>query len=87
MHDIRFLDQATRDLSSLDRPIILRIIERLRWLAANLDQMKPETLSGDLAGFYKFRIGDYRVIYQIIEDEQIILIHAIGHRKEIYRKR
>ena len=41
---------------------------------------------GDLIGLYKFRIGDYRVIYEIVHDEKTIVIHAIGHRREIYRK-
>jgi mRNA-degrading endonuclease RelE of RelBE toxin-antitoxin system len=38
-------------------------------------------------GFYKLRVGDYRVIYEILYDEQTIVIHAVGHRKDIYRKR
>jgi len=32
-------------------------------------------------------VGDYRVIYEILYDEQTIVIHAVGHRKDIYRKR
>lgn len=41
----------------------------------------------DLAGFYKLRVGDYRVIYEILHEEQMIVIHEVGHRREIYRKR
>ncbi|RPI79411.1 MAG: type II toxin-antitoxin system RelE/ParE family toxin [Desulfobacteraceae bacterium] len=87
MHPIRFLDQASQDISRLDKSISRRIIERLNWLSSNFEQIRPETLGADLSGFYKFRVGDYRIIYQIIEDEQTILIHAIGHRREIYKKR
>ncbi len=42
---------------------------------------------GDLAGLYKLRVGDYRVIYEVLWDEETIVIHAIGHRREIYRRR
>ena len=87
MHRIRILDTATRELAQLDKPVGRRIVERIRWLAVNLDQIKPEALTGNLAGLYKLRAGDYRVVYEIVHDEQTIVIHAIGHRREIYRKR
>jgi len=45
-----------------------------------------EGLSGKMAGFYKLRAGSYRVIYEILKDEKIILIHAVGHRSKIYKK-
>jgi len=83
----RILDTATRELAQLDKPVGRRVVERIRWLAANLDQIKPEAFTGNLAGLYKLRAGDYRVIYEIVHDEQTVVIHAIGHRREIYRKR
>ena len=87
MYHIRILDAATRDLSKLDKPVGRRIVERIRWLAENLGNVHPEALTGDLSGFYKFRVGDYRILYEILEDEQIIVIHAIDHRSRVYRKR
>ena len=39
------------------------------------------------AGLYNLRVGDYRVLYEILHGEQTIVIHAIGHRRDIYRKR
>lgn len=87
MYRLRILSAATRDLERLDKPVARRIAERISWLAANLDDIRPEPYKGDLAGLYKFRVGDYRVIYQILHDEQTIVIHQVGHRSEIYRKR
>ncbi len=87
MYRIRIVDAATHELSRLDKPIGCRIVERINWLAANLDVIRLEALTGDLAGLYKLRVGDYRVIYEVLHDEQTIVIHAIGHRREIYRKR
>ncbi len=87
MYHIRILDAATHDLAKLDKPVGRRIVERIRWLAANLDSIHPEILTGDLAGFFKFRVGDYRILYEILDDEQTILIHAIDHRSRVYRKR
>lgn len=87
MYRIRILDAATRELARLDKPVGRRVVERIRWLAANLDDLNPEPLIGDLAGFYKLRVGDYRVLYEILYDEQTIVIHKIGHRREVYRRR
>lgn len=41
-------------------------------------------MTGHLAGFFKLRVGDYRVIYDFNTDEKIITIDRIGHRREIY---
>lgn len=87
MYRVRILKAATRDLAKLDKPTGRRIVERINWLAENVDNIKLEALSGDLAEFYKLRVGNYRVIYEIFQDEKIILIHQIGHRREIYRSR
>jgi len=84
---IRILEAASQDLARLDKPIGLRIVQRINWLAANLDAIHLEALAGDLAGLYKLRTGDYRVIYEVLWDEQTIVIHAIGHRREIYQRR
>ena len=87
MYRIRILDAATRELARLDKPVGRRVVERVRWLAAKLDDLNPEPLTSDLAGFYKLRVGDYRVLYEILYDEQTIVIHKIGHRREVYRRR
>jgi len=87
VYNVRILETASRELERLDKPIGRRIVKRIDWLAMNLDTIRLEALSGDLAGFYKLRVGDYRVIYEVLWEEQTIVIHAIGHRREIYRRR
>ena len=87
MYSVRILPSASHELDRIDKSIGRRIAERINWLAENLDDIRPEALSGDLVGLYKLRVGDYRVIYESIQKERTIVIHAIGHRREIYRKR
>jgi len=55
----------------------------LDWYARNFDTIVPEPLSGNFVGTYKFRIGDWRIIY-VIEGETLV-IHFVGHRKEVYK--
>jgi mRNA interferase RelE/StbE len=81
------LDPAVRELAGLDKPVGRRIVERLRWLATHFDEIRPEGLIGDLAGLYKLRVGDYRVIYEVLSAERTIVIHAMGHRRPVYRRR
>lgn len=87
MYRIRILDAATRALVQLDKSVGRHIVERINWLAANLDDIRPEALTGELSWLYKLRVSDYRVLYEILHTERVIVIHSIGHRREIYRKR
>ncbi|MFQ6002565.1 MAG: type II toxin-antitoxin system RelE/ParE family toxin [Candidatus Zixiibacteriota bacterium] len=86
-HRVRILKAASQDLERLDKRTGRRIVQRINWLSANLDAIRLETLTGDLVGLYKLRVGDYRVIYEVLWDEETLVIHAIGHRREIYRRR
>jgi mRNA interferase RelE/StbE len=84
---IRILDEAIDDLARLDKPVGRRVVDRINWLGANFDSLKPFPLAGDLAGLYKLRAGDYRILYEILHRERTIVIHKIGHRREIYKRR
>ena len=85
MHDLRILDAAEDDLRRLDRSVARRIISRIQWLAEHFDNLKPEPLTGTLSGFFKLRAGDYRIIYKVRKDENLIVVHRIGHRREVYK--
>jgi len=44
--------------------------------------IKP--LKGELAGYYRYRVGDYRVVYSINEEKQQIIVIVIAHRRQVY---
>lgn len=87
MYRVRLLDTASKSLAKLDKPGARRIVERVYWLAENLADANLEALTGEFEGLFKLRVGDYRVVYELIHEERLIMIHTIGHRREIYRKR
>ncbi len=87
MYRAEITDEAQRDLEHLDKEIAARILKRIRWLEENLEQIAPERLSGPLTDLYKLRVGDYRVLYDIVRGERLLLIHRIRHRREVYRER
>jgi mRNA interferase RelE/StbE len=85
-YEVRILDSAGSELTKLDKATARRVVERMDWLAANLREVRHQVLAGELSGLFKLRVGAHRVIYEILHKEEAIVIHAIGHRREIYRK-
>jgi mRNA interferase RelE/StbE len=87
LYSIRIIRPATKELEKLDRSTGTRIADRIQWLATNLDSTKLYPLKGNLSGLYKIREGSYRIIVEILRNEQTIIIHSIGHRREIYKRK
>ena len=87
MYSVRILKPATKELERVDRSTAERIADRIQWLSENLDSTKLYPLKGDLRGLYKIREGAYRIIFEILKDERVIIIHGIGHRSDIYKRR
>lgn len=83
-YSIELSKRALADLERLDRTAGRRIVKRLDWLAENFESIVPLPLTGDLAGSYKLRVGDYRVIYRVVHDEGLLHIEVIGHRRDVY---
>lgn len=82
---VSFTTKAEEDLASLDRNNAQRMLKKIRWLAENFEAVQPEPLTGQWAGVNKLRVGDYRILYTVVEDPQKIVIHVIRHRREVYK--
>ncbi|MGH6631056.1 MAG: type II toxin-antitoxin system RelE family toxin [Burkholderiales bacterium] len=82
----RILKPVSRELKRIDPPIAQRLVDRIRWLAENFERITSDPLKGNLAGFFKLREGDYRIIYEVLRKERLIIVHHIGHRSEIYKR-
>ncbi|TIH36151.1 type II toxin-antitoxin system RelE family toxin [Subtercola vilae] len=75
-------DKAAR---RLDKPMLRRIrdyLEDVTELENPRDRGKG--LSADRAGYWRYRIGDYRVIVEILDDQLVLVALDLGHRSEIY---
>lgn len=83
MPEIEWTKDAVADLQKIDKAIVKRILNKMLWFSHHFHNITPEPLLGDLSGTFKLRIGDWRVIYTIETD--VIVVQAIGHRREIYR--
>ena len=84
---LRFTETALKQLGKLDKQIadqITRVLQERVAKSAN-PRAFGKGLTGELKGYWRYRIGDYRVICELKDRELIILALAIGHRRDIYR--
>ncbi len=86
--EIRLDAKAEKDLSKLDKPIAKRITRFLREKVSLADnpRQRGKSLTGNLSGLWRYRIGDYRVIAEIQDDKLVVLAVKIGHRSNVYEK-
>ncbi|WP_232224378.1 type II toxin-antitoxin system RelE family toxin [Candidatus Paracaedibacter symbiosus] len=79
-------NEADKAFNKLDKPIKQRIIKFFeeRVLPQPNPRQFGKMLVGDLAGYWSFRIGDYRAICDIRDNELIILMVDIDHRRQVY---
>jgi mRNA interferase RelE/StbE len=85
---INYTESALRQLKKLDRPTALRILDYMNERVALADD--PRILGKSLVGpklgaYWRYRVGDVRVICNIQDGELCVLVVEIGHRKQVYR--
>ena len=84
---LMYTDKSIRQLKKMDhhtRRLITSSLRKLEQLEE--PRSKGKALSSSLKGFWRYRIGDYRVICEINDIQIIVIIVDIGHRKDIYNK-
>ncbi len=79
-----FDDKVAKDLKKIDKQWQKNILEAIKTNLVN-DPYIGKKLVGDLSSYYSYRINDYRVIYEIIEDEIVLIVIKIKHRKDVYK--
>lgn len=88
MWSLAFSKKAEKQLSKMDAGV-RRVI--ITWLLKNVDgcedpRVHGKGLVGDRSGEWRYRIGNYRVLCEIRDDDLVVLAIEIGHRREIYRR-
>lgn len=85
---IDFDPAAQRELNKLDKPVRHRILKFLYGRVGKLDDPRRigQRLQGSLSEFWKYRVGDYRLICSLEDDRLVVLVLSIGHRREVYKR-
>jgi len=85
-YTVRWDTAALEDLEELGSAESVRIVRKVESHLAKDPLGLGEPLRENLKGFYRYRIGDYRVIYQVVKHELIITVVRVGHRKNVYEQ-
>ena len=85
---IKYAESASKQLKKLDKQTALRILDYMDERVAVLDN--PRSLGKNLKGpkigeYWRYRVGDIRVICNIIDEQLMVLVIEIGNRREVYR--
>lgn len=87
MWKVEYSESAAKELRKLDKKqakTILDWIDKRSQSAAD-PKLFAEQLTGNLSEFWRFRIGDFRVVWKLNDDVVTILVLRIAHRREVYR--
>jgi mRNA interferase RelE/StbE len=82
----RFDERAFKELRKLDRQAQKDILAYLdERIAVDADPRRfGKGLQANLAGLWRYRVGDYRILYQIKDGLLLVLVISVGHRKNVY---
>lgn len=84
---LKFSKEAIKTLKKMDKHQSALIT---RWLYLNIDGIanpysRGKALTSNLAGYWRYRIGDFRVICEMHDDQLVVLVISIGHRRDVYK--
>ena len=85
---IKYAESSSRQLKKLDKQTALRVLDYMDERVAVLDD--PRSLGKNLKGpkigeYWRYRVGDIRVICNIVDGQMMVLVIEIGNRREVYR--
>lgn len=85
-YEARWSEHALNDLRRLDLKLADRITIKVGWFCNQRDPLAfAKSLGGKLDDVYRFRVGDYRILFEIMEDKVcVLMILQVKHRREAY---
>lgn len=84
-YNLSFKPTVEKDLNSLPKPLIARILDRIEQLKSDPLPRQSIKLHG-AERLYRLRVSDYRIVYELDTEAMLITIHYVRHRREVYRR-
>ena len=87
-YSLFFSKRAKKDLLKIDKPIRYTIVS---WMEKNIvgtanPRLHGKALTGDLTGYWRYRVGNYRIVAEIRDTEFVVIAVSIAHRSSVYEK-
>jgi len=83
MYTVEFENRCLRELKRLDKQVLKKAFEIIENQIAKNPHI-GKALTGPYRGLYSYRYGDYRIVYEIIEERITVVVLRVGHRKNVY---
>lgn len=78
--------EAQADIGRIDPSRQTRVLDRLEWMGENAELMRHLALRGEeWAECFRYRLGDYRIIYLLDRSPNRLVVLKVGHRRDVYR--
>jgi len=87
LYEVEITPEGLRHLHRLPEKVRAAALESILGPIAKNPQRLGKPLLGELKGLRSARRGDYRIIYEILKDDHVVLIHRVQHRRDVYRPR
>ncbi|SFV87405.1 RelE/StbE replicon stabilization toxin [hydrothermal vent metagenome] len=84
MYKLSFDDKVVKDLKKIDRTWQSKILKLIKTKLVENPYL-GKRLVGNLSPYYRYRVGDYRVLYSINDEEVRVFVVKIKHRKNVYK--
>lgn len=84
--DVVLTSEAQANIKQLAPALRNRILDKLEWMGANVQLLRHQSLRGkEWTGVFKYRVGDYRIIYQLNTQVKKLIVLKVRHRRDVYK--
>jgi mRNA interferase RelE/StbE len=73
-----------QDLASLEPTVAQRLLDKTKWIASNIDNLRHESIEPELPGLSKYAVEDWRIFYSIDREDHLVDIHGIVRHTEMH---
>ena len=80
---VAYRPEVVTDLGKIEQVLAQRILDKTKWLASNIENLRHEPIASDLPGLSKYAVGEWRVFYSIDRKEHLLDVHMIANQQEL----
>jgi len=81
---IAYRPEVVSDLRKVDPATAQRLLDKTKWLASNVGNLRHEPLAPDLPRLSKYAVGDWRIVYAVNQEDRRVDVHWLAHRRDLY---
>ena len=80
---VAYRPEVVADIAKIGKATAQRVLDKTKWLASNVENLRHESISPDLPGLSKYAVGEWRIFYSIDRNEHLLDVHMIANQKDL----